>query len=95
MLGVLGEVAAQVAADDKIDWNALVKKSTTGITNAREYQMLWRHLAYRHGLLDKLDDAAQPLVCQSSANCLSFCVCVYISISICMYVLYFWGKRQS
>ncbi|XP_009784033.1 uncharacterized protein [Nicotiana sylvestris] len=61
VLGVLGEVAAQVAADDKIDWNALVKKSTTGITNAREYQMLWRHLAYRHGLLDKLDDAAQPL----------------------------------
>ncbi|XP_009597578.1 uncharacterized protein [Nicotiana tomentosiformis] len=61
VLGVLGEVAAQVAADEKIDWNALVKKSTTGITNAREYQMLWRHLAYRHGLLDKLDDAAQPL----------------------------------
>ncbi|OIT22295.1 PREDICTED: uncharacterized protein LOC109217794 [Nicotiana attenuata] len=61
LLGVLGEVAAQVAADDKIDWNALVKKSTTGITNAREYQMLWRHLAYRHDLLDKLDDAAQPL----------------------------------
>ncbi|KAK4354749.1 hypothetical protein RND71_026943 [Anisodus tanguticus] len=59
VLAVLQEVV-QVAYE-KIDWDALVSKSTTGITNAREYQMLWRHLAYRHGLLDKLDDGAQPL----------------------------------
>lgn len=46
----------------KIDWNALVKKTTTGISSAREYQMLWRHLAYRDSLIDRLDDAAQLLV---------------------------------
>ncbi|KAK4374373.1 hypothetical protein RND71_005050 [Anisodus tanguticus] len=59
MLAVLQEVVQ--VADEKIDWDALVRKSTTGITNAREYQMLWRHLAYRHSLNDKLDDGAQPL----------------------------------
>uniref|UniRef100_A0A2P2JP55 Uncharacterized protein n=1 Tax=Rhizophora mucronata TaxID=61149 RepID=A0A2P2JP55_RHIMU len=46
----------------KVDWNALVKKSKTGISNPREYQMLWRHLAYRHSLLDNLEDGALPLV---------------------------------
>lgn len=45
----------------KMDWNELVKKTTTGITNAREYQSLWRHLSYRHPLLPVEDDA-QPLV---------------------------------
>ncbi|XP_055830096.1 uncharacterized protein LOC129899238 [Solanum dulcamara] len=59
VLAMLQEV--EQVADKKIDWNAMVKKSTTGITNAREYQMLWRHLSYRHGLVDKLDDEAQPL----------------------------------
>lgn len=59
VLAMLQEV--EQVAEEKIDWNAMVKKSTTGITNAREYQMLWRHLAYRHDLVDKLDDEAQPL----------------------------------
>ncbi|CAN4115179.1 unnamed protein product [Withania somnifera] len=59
VLGMLQEVGQ--VADEKIDWNALARNSTTGITNAREYQMLWRHLAYSHVLLDKLDDGAQPL----------------------------------
>lgn len=45
----------------KMDWNELVKKTTTGITNAREYQLLWRHLSYREPLLP-LEDDAQPLV---------------------------------
>ncbi|OAY23182.1 uncharacterized protein LOC110606592 isoform X2 [Manihot esculenta] len=45
----------------KIDWNALVKTTTTGISNAREYQMLWRHLAYRHALLENFEHGAQPL----------------------------------
>lgn len=45
----------------KMDWNDLVKKTTTGITNAREYQLLWRHLSYRHPLL-LVEDDAQPLV---------------------------------
>lgn len=56
--------------DSKVDWNALVKKSTTGISNPREYQMLWRHLAYRDALFDRLDDtAAQPLDDDSDLEC--------------------------
>lgn len=59
MLTLLQEVAQ--VEESKIDWNEMVKKTTTGITNAREYQMVWRHLAYRQVLLDKVDDDAQPL----------------------------------
>ncbi|XP_042472982.1 uncharacterized protein LOC122055561 [Zingiber officinale] len=59
VLTLLQEVSA--AVDVKIDWNALVKKTATEITNAREYQMLWRHLAYRHPLLDKIEEGAEPL----------------------------------
>lgn len=59
VLALLQEVAQ--FPDVKLDWNALVKKTSTGISNAREYQMLWRHLAYRNTLLDKLEDNAQPL----------------------------------
>lgn len=67
VLTVLQEVSQ--VQDVKIDWNELVKKTTTGITNAREYQMLWRHLAYHHGLLDKFDDdSAQPLVSPTPRN---------------------------
>ncbi|KAJ6735499.1 HOMEODOMAIN-LIKE SUPERFAMILY PROTEIN [Salix purpurea] len=50
----------------KIDWNALAKKTTTGISNAREFQVLWRHLSYRHMLPEKFDDGAHPLVCSTS-----------------------------
>lgn len=60
MLSLLQEVAQFPGV--KLDWNALVKKTSTGISNAREYQMLWRHLAYRTHLLEKLEDEAQPLV---------------------------------
>ncbi|EEF48631.1 uncharacterized protein LOC8268422 isoform X2 [Ricinus communis] len=59
VLALLQEVAQFEGV--KIDWNALVKKTTTGIKNVREYQMLWRHLAYKHTLIDNLDDGAQPL----------------------------------
>nr|KYP69305.1 hypothetical protein KK1_008494 [Cajanus cajan] len=45
----------------KIDWKELVKKSATGISNAREYQMLWRHLAYRHSLPESFEDGTEPL----------------------------------
>ncbi|XWS25385.1 hypothetical protein CRYUN_Cryun27aG0064100 [Craigia yunnanensis] len=45
----------------KLNWNALVKKTSTGISNAREYQMLWRHVAYRDALLEKLEDGAELL----------------------------------
>ncbi|KAI3689182.1 hypothetical protein L2E82_47132 [Cichorium intybus] len=47
--------------DVKIDWNAMVKHTKTGITNPREYQMLWRHLAYREPLIGKLEDDVKPL----------------------------------
>lgn len=47
---------------EKMDWNEMVRKTTTGITNAREYQMLWRHLSYRDPLLHVVEDDAHPLV---------------------------------
>ncbi|MQM05068.1 hypothetical protein Taro_037877 [Colocasia esculenta] len=59
ILNLLKEVAQ--FAGVKIDWNALVKRSSTGISSAREYQMLWRHLAYRDPLLEKLEADAEPL----------------------------------
>ncbi|XP_050885152.1 uncharacterized protein LOC127088272 isoform X6 [Lathyrus oleraceus] len=39
----------------KFDWDELVKKTSSGISNAREYQMLWRHLAYRYSLHDDFE----------------------------------------
>ncbi|XP_057505141.1 uncharacterized protein LOC130788478 isoform X2 [Actinidia eriantha] len=59
VLALLQEVAQ--VQDVKIDWNDLVKKTSTGISNAREYQMLWRHLAYRHALAERLDNGAEPM----------------------------------
>ncbi|KAL5559969.1 hypothetical protein UlMin_036180 [Ulmus minor] len=59
VLALLQEVAH--SSQGKIDWNALVEKTTTGISNAREYQMLWHHLAYREPLIEKTEDGAQPL----------------------------------
>lgn len=59
VLALLHEV--RKCASAKIDWNSLVKNTATGITNAREYQMLWRHLAYRETLADNYEDDAQPL----------------------------------
>ncbi|ESW13267.1 hypothetical protein PHAVU_008G182100 [Phaseolus vulgaris] len=44
----------------KFNWNDLVAKTSTGISNAREYQMLWRHLAYGQSM-ENLDHDAQPL----------------------------------
>jgi hypothetical protein len=54
---------AQQAERRRIDWRALVAKTATGITSAREYQMLWRYLAYRHDFVENFEDSAQPLVC--------------------------------
>jgi hypothetical protein len=55
----------EVASHDrwKINWNELVKKTSTGILSAKEYQMLWRHLAYGHSLIDAdFEDDDLPLV---------------------------------
>ncbi|CAH8377470.1 unnamed protein product [Eruca vesicaria subsp. sativa] len=49
ILKLLAEMAYY--AEQKMDWNELVKKTNTGITSAREYQLLWRHLAYRETLV--------------------------------------------
>ncbi|KAL9687883.1 hypothetical protein QQ045_032291 [Rhodiola kirilowii] len=46
---------------EKIDWREMVRRTSTGIKNAREYQMLWRHLAYRHLLENNIEDGAEPL----------------------------------
>ncbi|KAL2489059.1 uncharacterized protein Fot_42351 [Forsythia ovata] len=61
VLVLLQEVAQVSVSQVKINWNELVKRTSTGISNAREYQMLWRHLAYRDALIDTFDNDAQPL----------------------------------
>ncbi|MCL7040686.1 hypothetical protein MKW94_016680 [Papaver nudicaule] len=38
-----------------------IKKTATGISNAREYQMLWRHLAYCDVLPETVDEKLEPL----------------------------------
>ncbi|RZC57074.1 hypothetical protein C5167_004377, partial [Papaver somniferum] len=53
-LALLKEVAQ--LPDVIIDRNVLVKKTTTGIINAREYPMLWRHLAYCDKLPEAVDE---------------------------------------
>ncbi|KAD4386162.1 hypothetical protein E3N88_26331 [Mikania micrantha] len=67
ILALLYEVAH--VQDVTIDWNALMKHTKTGLTNPREYQMLWRHLAYCDPLLEKLEDDAQPLDDDSDLEC--------------------------
>ncbi|XP_071692890.1 uncharacterized protein [Rutidosis leptorrhynchoides] len=69
IIGLLEEVGGQVEDVVKIDWNALVKNTKTGITNPREYQMLWRHLAYSHPLLHHFEPQAQPLDDDSDLEC--------------------------
>ncbi|XP_042960031.1 uncharacterized protein LOC122295068 isoform X1 [Carya illinoinensis] len=67
VLALLCEVAH--CSDVNIDWEALAKNTSTGISDAREYQMLWRHLAYHHALLDKFEDGAHPLDDDSDLEC--------------------------
>ncbi|KAL2924643.1 Phosphopantetheine adenylyltransferase [Bienertia sinuspersici] len=59
VLALLREVSQ--FPDVKIDWKVLVKETKTGIKSAREYQMLWRHLAYRQPLVQNLGSEDQPL----------------------------------
>ncbi|GAA0149759.1 hypothetical protein LIER_08859 [Lithospermum erythrorhizon] len=67
VLALLQEVAQVQGV--KIDWNKMVRKTETGITNAREYQMLWRHLAYQESLLKGVDHGAQLLDDDSDLEC--------------------------
>ncbi|KAG0470980.1 hypothetical protein HPP92_015526 [Vanilla planifolia] len=57
---ILQEVSQATEKDIAIDWRAIVKTTASGITNVREYQMLWRHLAYRDPM-EKIEDGAEPL----------------------------------
>ncbi|ESQ29605.1 hypothetical protein EUTSA_v10024079mg, partial [Eutrema salsugineum] len=71
ILKLLQEMAYH--AKPNMDWNELVKKTNTGITNAREYQLLWRHLAYRDSLLPKennaqLQDDDSDMECELEAS---------------------------
>ncbi|KAL3699732.1 hypothetical protein R1sor_017754 [Riccia sorocarpa] len=59
VMGLLREIAK--CESTKLDFNALVKKSCTGISCAREYQALWRHIAYREELDDSYEEDAEPL----------------------------------
>ncbi|KAH6760774.1 hypothetical protein C2S52_008564 [Perilla frutescens var. hirtella] len=59
VLGMLQEV--EQSAGEKVDWREVAKNSATGISGAREYQMLWRHLAYGETLIDQLDNDAEPI----------------------------------
>ncbi|KNA10718.1 hypothetical protein SOVF_141520 [Spinacia oleracea] len=59
VLALLREVAQFPVV--KIDWQALVENSKTGIKTARECQMLWRHLAYRKPLIESVDPEDQPM----------------------------------
>ncbi|XP_044427318.1 nascent polypeptide-associated complex subunit alpha, muscle-specific form [Triticum aestivum] len=69
ILTALQEVA-QHAERRSIDWRALVAKTATGITSAREYQMLWRYIAYRHDFIENTEDiGAQPLGDESDLEC--------------------------
>uniref|UniRef100_A0ACD5ZJT5 Uncharacterized protein n=1 Tax=Avena sativa TaxID=4498 RepID=A0ACD5ZJT5_AVESA len=68
ILTALQEVAKH-AGRRRIDWRALVAKTSTGITSAREYQMLWRYFAYRHDFVENVDDSAQPLGDESDLEC--------------------------
>ncbi|KAL2893097.1 Telomeric repeat-binding factor 1 [Bienertia sinuspersici] len=65
VLALLREVSQ--FPDVKIDWKVLVKETKTGIKSAREYQMLWRHLAYRQPLVQNLGSEDQPLVLASGS----------------------------
>ncbi|OIV96603.1 hypothetical protein TanjilG_28460 [Lupinus angustifolius] len=67
VLTLLQEIAH--SPNSKIDWNELVKKTSTGISNAREYQMLWRHLAYRDALPENAAAPAEPLDDDSDLEC--------------------------
>ncbi|KAI0528581.1 hypothetical protein KFK09_001123 [Dendrobium nobile] len=57
---LLQEVSQATEKDVTMDWRTLVKATSTGISNAQEYQMLWRHLAYRDPL-EKVEDGGEPL----------------------------------
>lgn len=59
LLALLQEICS--SGDSKLNWTSLVKNTNSGISNAREYQTLWRHLAYRSNIPDGFEDDMDPL----------------------------------
>ncbi|KAM7253249.1 hypothetical protein ACFE04_025867 [Oxalis oulophora] len=66
VLRMLGEIANNPG--ENLDWNELARNTSTEITNPREYQMLWRHLAYGAPLAD-VGDEEEPLDDDSDLEC--------------------------
>lgn len=60
VLSLLHEICC--SADPNLNWSVLAKNSNSGINNAKEYQSLWRHLAYRTNIPESFEDDALPLV---------------------------------
>lgn len=83
VLGLLQEV--EQAAGAKIDWREVAKNSATGISGAREYQMLWRHLAYGEALIDQVDNDAEPIVSKFFSFIGIFILFVAVIISIAIF----------
>ena len=46
----------------KLDWAVLCKGTATGITNPKEYQAVWRSIAYHTELDDSFEDNDSPMV---------------------------------
>ncbi|EMS60843.1 Telomeric repeat-binding factor 1 [Triticum urartu] len=67
---ILLQEVAQHTERRSINWRALVAKTATGITSAREYQMLWRYIAYGHDFVENVEDGSpQPLGDESDLEC--------------------------
>ncbi|XP_024542616.1 mucin-2-like [Selaginella moellendorffii] len=75
ILSLLYEVSKQ--AGGRVSWDEIVKDSNTGIKNAREYQALWRHLAYRK----ELDPDGEELPLEDDDSDLEFDVEAFPSVS--------------
>ncbi|KAK8959968.1 hypothetical protein KSP40_PGU012798 [Platanthera guangdongensis] len=67
IFSLIHEISQAAEKDVTIDWRTLVKATSTGISNAREYQMLWRHLAYRDPL-EKVEEGEEPLSDESDLD---------------------------
>ncbi|KAM7251986.1 hypothetical protein ACFE04_023869 [Oxalis oulophora] len=78
VLRMLGHIVDNLG--ENLDWNELVRNTSTEITNPRKYQMLWRHLAYVDLLVD-VGNVEQQLV-----DFLSFLTRCLISIA-CYYII--------
>jgi hypothetical protein len=66
---MLREIARCKSA--KLDWVVLCKGTATGIRNPKEYQAVWRSIAYHSELDDSFEGNESPLVCSFPSRFLS------------------------